>query len=191
MRFSWNSTNTGTFPCCWPKVGDWILASRLLECLIVSSFSTTIFPLCHSSLHQRITRLFGSIKMALIGIDKESHVFQLPDSNVQITFLFLPKLNLYVISDAKGFGQNWVRVTFFRNIFETQLLMGLDNDDIISSIARHLAETVVKKKLANTSSELVSIDEINLTFSISLRNTNPSVVRLIKKQFDLQLNKPR
>lgn len=133
--------------------------------------------------------MFGSIKMALISIGKESHVFQLPDSNVQITFLFLPKLNLYVISDAKGFGQNWVRVTFFRNIFETQLLMGIDNDDIISSIARHLAETVVKKKLANTSSELVSIDEINLTFSISLRNTNSSVVRLIKKQFDLQLNK--
>lgn len=118
----------------------------------------------------------------------KSHVFQLPESEVQITFLYLPSLELYVISDAKGFGQNWVRVTYYGKTYDTQLLIGENKDELTSSIARHLAEKIVKKKLVDTGNELVAVDEINVTFSISLRNKDPKIIRLIKEQFDKHLD---
>lgn len=114
----------------------------------------------------------------------KSKVFQLPESNVQVTLLYMPKLDLYVVSDAKGFGPNWIKVAYHRNVFDASLMMGIDNDDVLTSIARHLAESVVKKRLANAGDQLLAVDEIKLTFSISLRNKEPKTIRLIKEKFD-------
>ncbi|KAI2799921.1 hypothetical protein BLOT_012132 [Blomia tropicalis] len=116
----------------------------------------------------------------------KSHVFCLPNSGTEITFIYVADIDLFVITDAKGFGQNWVRVSFCRNIYECKLLMGNDRDDV-SSIARHFSENIIKQKLENTSDELASIKEINLTFSISLRNKDPATIRLIKEEFDKNL----
>lgn len=114
----------------------------------------------------------------------KSKVFQLPESNVQVTLLYMPNLDLYVISDAKGFGPNWIKVTYYRNVYDVRLMMGIDNDDVLTSIARHLAESVVKKRLANTGDQLLAVDEIKFTFSISLRNKEPKTIRLIKDKFE-------
>lgn len=114
----------------------------------------------------------------------KSKVFQLPESNVQVALLYMPKLDLYVITDAKGFGQNWIKVTYYRNVYDASLMMGIDNNDVLTSIARHLAESVVKRRLAKSTDQLMAVDEIKLTFSISLRNKEPKVIRLIKEKFE-------
>ncbi|KAH9393558.1 hypothetical protein TYRP_021693 [Tyrophagus putrescentiae] len=114
----------------------------------------------------------------------KSKVFQLPESNVQVALLYMPKLDLYVITDAKGFGQNWIKVTYYRNVYDASLMMGIDNNDVLTSIARHLAESVVKRRLAKSTDQLMAVDEIKLTFSISLRNKEPKVIRFIKEKFE-------
>lgn len=117
------------------------------------------------------------------------HTFKLPDSDVQITFVLIPELDLYIITDAQKFGRDWIQVTYFRKVYSTNLLMGVDPDDIITSISRFLAEPVIKNKLAKCD-ELTSVSELKLMFNISLRNNDPKNVRLIKNVFeDLLFNK--
>lgn len=114
-------------------------------------------------------------------------VVQLPDSEKKVTYLFMPFINLYVVSDARGFGQNWVQVKFFRGIYETHLALGTDPDDEITSIARFLAEAVIKKKekLAKINEEMVGVTlEVTVTFSISLRDRDPSTIRFVKQEFE-------
>ena len=116
----------------------------------------------------------------------KSHVFSLPGGQ-QIILLYLPAIDLYVISDAKGFGPNWIQVTYCSKVYQTNLLAGVDNDSVLTSIARFMAEKIVKKKLSSSRNELTSVQEITITFSISLRNIDSKMIRLIREEFDKEL----
>ena len=52
----------------------------------------------------------------------KSHYCQikLTDNSPTITMVYLPDINLYVISDAKGFGQHWIRVSYCQKIYDTK-----------------------------------------------------------------------
>lgn len=73
--------------------------------------------------------------------DANSVVFE-TSSKRSITLFKVPKLNLYVISDCKNFGSNWIEVTFSNKIYSTKYWMG-ENEDLFSVIARKFAQDVV------------------------------------------------
>lgn len=118
-------------------------------------------------------------------MSSQSLIVPLPESpETRVTFLTLPWLKLYVISDAKGFGATWIQVTYNRKMYDTELLLGNNPNESISSMARFLSESVINKMLANSPDELLAVDEIKLIFSISLRNSDPKIVRFIKQEFN-------
>lgn len=69
-------------------------------------------------------------------------------------------------------------------MYDTELLLGNNPNESISSMARFLSESVINKMLANSPDELLAVDEIKLIFSISLRNSDPKIVRFIKQEFN-------
>ena len=62
----------------------------------------------------------------------------------KIYFISVPSLELYIISDTKNFGPNWILVNFENNIYTTRILLG-SNSDLYSPIARHFAQKIIGK----------------------------------------------
>nr|XP_027199332.1 uncharacterized protein LOC113793486 [Dermatophagoides pteronyssinus] len=115
----------------------------------------------------------------------KSHYCQikLTDNSPTITMVYLPDINLYVISDAKGFGQHWIRVSYCQKIYDTKLLLGMDADDYMTSIARHFAQSIIKYKLSTIQDPLIMVKEIVLNFSISLKDKDPKYIKMIGEEF--------
>ncbi|KAH7642147.1 hypothetical protein DERF_003186 [Dermatophagoides farinae] len=108
---------------------------------------------------------------------------KLSENSPTITLVYLPNLNLYVITDAKGFGQHWIRVSYCQKVYDTKLLLGIDADDYMTSIARHFAEPIIKYKLSTIQDPLIMVKEIVLTLSISLRDKDPKHIKMICEEF--------
>lgn len=117
-------------------------------------------------------------------------VLELAECNTRISLVVVPELNLYIITDARGFGPNWIQVTHHQKVFSATLLMGTDPDDTVTSIARFLANVVVKKQLASSKDEVSIADEMKLVFNISLRDKDPKNLRQIKEAFEKLLLDP-
>ncbi|OTF71392.1 hypothetical protein BLA29_000737 [Euroglyphus maynei] len=90
--------------------------------------------------------------------------------------VYIPDLNLYVITDAKGFGQHWIRVSYCQKIYDTKLLLGVD--DYMTSIARHFAEPIIQHKLSTIHDPLIMVKEIVLNF-----NKDPKYIKMIGEEF--------
>lgn len=54
----------------------------------------------------------------------------------------IPNLNLYVISDCKNFGSNWIEVNYYNKVYTTKYLLG-HNEDLFSAIARRFAQDII------------------------------------------------
>lgn len=63
-------------------------------------------------------------------------------SNRSILLFKVPNLNLYVISDCKNFGSNWIEVNYSNKVYTTKYLMG-QNEDLFSAIARRFAQDII------------------------------------------------
>ena len=76
-----------------------------------------------------------------ISKDAQSKLIE-TTSGTSISFLKIPNLNLYVISDCNNFGSNWIEVNHSNKVYTTRYLMGQD-EDLFSAIARKFAQDII------------------------------------------------
>ncbi|UXI20261.1 hypothetical protein NH340_JMT06204 [Sarcoptes scabiei] len=117
-----------------------------------------------------------------ICLKNHHHQFTLDETGEKITFIYVPFLKLFIISDVDGCGPNWFQVKYFQKIYDIKSIFGSDLNDEYSAIVRFLSEPVVAFYLSKSNDQVLG-DEINLQFSISLRNKNPSTIRAIRDEF--------
>ena len=123
------------------------------------------------------------------SLGAKTHEMFLEDGDRKVTFLKIRALNLYVISDARGFGNNWIKVSHTDKTFDSVPLMGPDTEQNMTSIARFFASAVIKHR-----EQLIGVIDMkkkkktDMLFSISLRDTSPKVIREIKEEFQKLLD---
>lgn len=77
-------------------------------------------------------------------IDNSSNLLFKTPANNEIMFMKIPNLNLFVITDCKNFGSNWIEVKVVNKIYTTKCLLG-ENPDLFSCLARRFAEDILGK----------------------------------------------
>lgn len=113
--------------------------------------------------------------------------FRLPDSDTTITFVYLPSLRLFVVTDGHCFGQNWIRVSYHLDNYFTDSLSGIDLNNDYPPIARYLAQPVINyltKSNTVNNDQIIIAEEIFIYFSISLSNKDPKNIRIIRNEFE-------
>lgn len=125
----------------------------------------------------------------------------------RITFLSDPSLSLFVITDCSNFGSDWIRIRYKKGIYTTTCLLG-SREDELCPIARYLAPIIlgVEPSVSSVSNGdnstsggieadpfvvngMAKEEEKEITLSISLRKTDPVIVReisrLLKQPLDI------
>lgn len=149
--------------------------------------------------------MFG--KLVTMAIMTKTHKLS---NGSKITFLSDPSLNLFVITDCSNFGPDWIRIHYKKGIYTTSCLLG-SRENELCPVARFLAPIILGveepsvSNVSNSSNGETSTDigdnstsggieadpfvvngmgkeeEKEITLSISLRKTDPVIVREISR----------
>ncbi|RWS12977.1 hypothetical protein B4U79_11227, partial [Dinothrombium tinctorium] len=96
------------------------------------------------------------------------------ETGVNVTVLCIPKLALYVVTDADNFGVHWFRVTLNKSLYTVEYLLG-GNEFVYCPIARFFARSILAQSECDESCETnASVFEAKkIVLNISLRKTDP------------------
>uniref|UniRef100_T1KBB3 Uncharacterized protein n=2 Tax=Tetranychus urticae TaxID=32264 RepID=T1KBB3_TETUR len=99
-------------------------------------------------------------------------------NGVNVMFICIPRLNLYVISDADNFGPHWINVEFEKNNYNIRHLLGSDADTYLP-VARYFSKHIIENTFKTLSPVELSLQRKEFILNLSLRKFDKKILEEI------------